>query len=175
MYEYVFKYLNKIINNKETLIYGNILLEELSLLNLSNKNISIVDSDVNSLIKLKSQFPELSYNQSLYFVDRLYDILIILTDSPINPKDYVKDLGVLINIQFIKTDEDYHKLILTEKRKDFEYLERVNLYKKEVVISLLNGKEATLTDNNLFTQTPNVLLEFYSNYKIDLNNSVDLI
>jgi len=172
-YNYIFKYLQKIINNKSVLIYGEILENELKF--LKNNKISIVDENLDGLIKLKKIYPDIDFNQSLYFIKEKFDFLILLSDSPISHKDYLKDTGIFINIQFINNQEEYHKLILTENKQNFEFIERVNLYKKDTVIGLINSKNAVFEENDLFNQIPDVIIEFYSDFKLDIKNTVNLI
>lgn len=174
MYNYIFKYLQKTIKNKTILIYGNINQEELSNLNNSNK-ISVVDEKVDNLIELKKLYPDIDYHQSLYFIKEKFDFIILLTDSPIAPKDYLKNLGIFIDIKFINNQEEYHKLILTPNKQNFEFIERINLYKKEVFIALSNSQDAKFEENNLFNQTPNIVIEFYSDFKLELENKIDLL
>ena len=170
MYKYIFEYLNDIIKSKSLLIYGDILLNELEELYKSKQKISIVNDKIESLVELKSKFANLQYNQSLYFIKEKFDFLLLLTDKPISPKNYINNLGIFINIEFINTQEDYHRLVLTDDKKGFDFLQRVNLYKKDTTISLVDGKDIKLLNNNLFSEIPDVLIEFYSDFKLDLEN-----
>ncbi len=172
MHDYIFKYLQKIIKNKSVLIYGAITKNELAYITNSN-NISIVDDNVNNLIELKKFYPDIDYHQSLYFIKEKFDFIILLTNSPIIPKDYLKRLGVFINIEFINNQEEYHKLILTPNKQNFEFMERINLYKKEVFIALANSKHAKFEENNLLKQIPNIVIEFCSDFKLELENKID--
>jgi len=175
MYDYIFKYIKEITINKSIMIYGNILAQELKELLNSIKKISIIDENLDKLILLKKEFPELEYNQSLYFIKEKFDFLIILTDSPITPKNYLNKLGVYINIEFINSIEDYHRIVLTDNKKDFKFLERVNLYKKETVISLYNNQEPKFLNENLLLEIPQVVIEFYSDFKLDLKNTIKIL
>ena len=175
MYNYIFKYLQKIIKNKSVLIYGGITGDELKFLNDFTKIISVVDDNIDSLMELKKVFPDISYNQSLYFIKEKFDFLILLTNSPIAPKDYLKNTGTFINIEFINNQEEYHKLILTPDKYNFEFMERINLYKKEVFFAISNSENIKVEENNLLNQIPDAVIEFYSDFKHDLKNKVDFV
>jgi len=170
MYKYIFKYLNDIIDGKSLLVYGDILVDELEVLYNSKQKISIVNDNIESLVNLKSKFSDLQYNQSLYFIKEKFDFLLILSDAPISPKNYINNLGIYVNVEFIKTQEDYHRIVLSDDKKGFEFLQRVNLYKKDTTISLIDGKNIKLLNNNLFSEVPDVIIEFYSDFKLDLEN-----
>ena len=169
MYDYVFEYLGNIIKNSSLLVLGDLLPDEVKY--LKSDKISVVSDNMDILMKLKENYKNINLNQSIYFIKDKFDYLIALDDLGIDYKGFLKETGSMIKVTFISNEEDYGKLLLKTSNKNFIFREIVNLYKKEAVLALRDFKKTEVFTESIFSSLPDVVIEFYSDIKPDIENS----